>query len=91
MAVSPVNNALSSVTAAFAKLAEQTTGGSGASSSNGNALQEATETKAQTTKEARAGDRVAKAKLQKLEAAQTAKNDSGANEPGKGTAVDKKG
>ncbi len=80
MAVSPVNNALSSVTAAFAKLAEQTTGGSGASSSNGNALQEA-----------RAGDRVAKAKLQKLEAAQTAKNDSGANEPGKGTAVDKKG
>ena len=52
------------------------------------AAQEATETKAQTLKEAQKGDRVAIKKLQREQQQQT--QSSSVSEPGKGDAVDAK-
>jgi len=60
---------VSSITRAFSNHAHQVTGGSsagGGQSSAAAALQEAMETKAQTAKEARNGDRVAIKRLQRL-------------------------
>ena len=74
---------ISAVTSAFANYAQAVTGGSTGTSS---ALQEATETPAQTAKEAHAGDRVAKAKLAKEQHA----DNTPATEPSKGAAVDQK-
>ena len=82
---------ISSVASAFAGYAQQVTGGASAQSSGlSSALQEATETKAQTTKEAQKGDRVAKAKLQREQQAQQLENQTSASEPGKGEQVDHK-
>ncbi len=81
---------VSSVTNAFASYAQQTTGAStagGSNSAGANALQEATETKAQTAKEAQKGDRVA---IKKLQREQQQETESGASEPGKGAKVDNK-
>jgi hypothetical protein len=54
------------------------------------ATQEATETKAQTLKEAQKGDRQAIKKLQREQQAQQQTESSGATEPGKGEGVDAK-
>jgi len=80
---------VSAVTNAFSKYAQAVTGGSttAATAANANsALQEATETAAQTKKEAAAGDHVAKAKLAH---AQQVQQQQQAAEPGKGRIVDK--
>ena len=89
---------ISAVTNAFANYAQNVTGTTGggkttaganaAVSSASSALQEATETVAQTKKEAAHGDRVAKAKLAH-QAQQQQQESAPAPEPGKGTILDK--
>jgi hypothetical protein len=87
---------ISAVTNAFASYAQNVTGTTGgkttaganaAVSSASSALQEATETAAQTKKEAAHGDHVAKAKL--AHEAQQQEAAAAASEPGKGKLVDK--
>jgi hypothetical protein len=82
---------VSSVTNAFASYAQKLTGSASAPSSGSSALEEATETKAETTKEAQKGDRVAKALLQREQQQQQLEAPTTAAEPGKGEQVDKKG
>ena len=88
---------VSSITSAFSNYAQKVTGGSsagGSQAATAGALQEATETKAQTAKEAKNGDRVAVRKLHQLqqkEDQQQAQTESApATEPGKGDQVDTK-
>ena len=66
-------------------------GGSGSTNSAAAAAQEATETKAQTMKEAQAGDPVARRKLAKMEAqeAQQEEQQSAPSESGTGTSINK--
>ena len=83
----------SAVTSVFANYAQAVTGGrsTGGSTSTSSALQEASETPAQTAKEAQAGDPVAKVKLRKAQLAKQQQADNApATEPGKGMAVDHK-
>jgi hypothetical protein len=81
---------IGSITSAFSNYAQQLTGSSGATpSSAASALQEATETKAQTEKEARNGDRVAVKKLQHEQQQESQDSDS-SSEAGKGEQVDTK-
>jgi hypothetical protein len=86
----PVN----AVTNAFSNYAQKVVGGSSGGStppSTSAALQEAMETKAQTAKEARNGDRVAIRKLQRIEQQnQQAQDESSTSAPDKGIAIDQK-
>ena len=89
------------LTAAFANYAQQVTGttSAGKSVNATSSLQELSETKEQTAKEARTGDQVAIRKLKQLQQKQLQANapaqsneevQSGAPESGKGAAVDHK-
>ena len=82
---------ISAVTSAFAAHAQQVVSGPSAPANPNSAkalAQEATETQAQTLKEAQNNDPVAKRKLAKLEAQQQQAAPPNALEPGKGAAVD---
>jgi len=83
MSVSPV----SSIGASLIASANQVSSGGSAASSVSAAVAEANESKATTIKEAQAGDRVAKRKLQALQAKQQAEEVK-ASEPGKGEQLD---
>ena len=80
---------VSSITSSFSSYTQKVTGGSssGKQSAGAAALQEASETQAQTAKEARNGDSVA---IQKLARLQQQQAEAGTSEPGKGQVVDKK-
>ena len=77
---------VNSITSAFAGYAQRLTGGGSTSAA---ALQEATETHAQTLKEAHNGDRVAMKRLQHQRQQQEESQPSAAD-PGKGVQVDQK-
>jgi hypothetical protein len=83
--------AVSGISSAFSGYVQKTLAGAGtASSTQSAALQEATETKAQTLKEAQSGDRAAIKKLSQVQSAQAQQTASQtpASEPGKGVTVD---
>jgi hypothetical protein len=77
------------ITSAFTGYAQKATSASSGAGGGtpSSALQEATETSAQTAQEARNGDRVA---IKKLKLIQNQKTHAAAPEPGKGQAVDHK-
>jgi hypothetical protein len=90
MSVSPVSSA-SAITSVFANYAQKVTGAASPLSSSApaqsSALQEASETPAQTLKEAHNGDQTAKIKLQQQQKQQT---QAAPSETGKGEVVDHK-
>ena len=86
---------VSAITSAFSNYAQSvvgttSAGPASAASASSSAMQEATETVAQTKKEAAHGDRVAKAKLaHEQQQQQQQQASTGPSEPGKGALIDK--